>query len=108
MYHFFLVDFKNDKGYMYRVGIENDDNVTIDDIKQYFKQYANEVLYEYSTINVHSRYLKTKRKTSVGNIFSTVFLFDKNINVPADHWSCRLRRKILPRQNGDVYVENEQ
>ena len=106
-YHFFLVDFKNDSGYMYRVGIESGDDTSLKDIRKYLKQDANEVLYERSCTEIKKRYLKTKKQTPIGNVFMTSFLFDKCMNVPYDHWSCRLRRKVLSRQTDEEFVLND-
>lgn len=107
IYHFFLVDFKSDSGYMYRVGIACENGTQLKDVKDYLQAYANEVLYEKTSTEVKKRYLKTMRETPVGKIFMTKFLFDKDISVPYDHWSCRLRRKLLPRQKDEVFIEND-
>lgn len=105
MFHFFLVDY-NDKGYMYQVGISSE--VPINDIKKHFKQYSKDVLYAGTRLEVKPKYLKTKQNTPVGEIFYTKFMFDKCMKVPKDHWSSKLRRDLLARQDGEVFFIEEQ
>ena len=106
MYHFFLVDLCND-GNMYRVGVISSAPNAVQEIKAYLQKYSKDVLYEESRTSVNKKFLKHQRKTEVGNIFASYFLFDKCMKVPYQHWSSRLRRKLVARQNNEVYLVNE-
>lgn len=103
MYHYFLVDFNNE-GYMYRVGIMSEKENPIPEIMDYLKQNSKDVLYETSTKEVKEEYLKTTRTIPCGKIFCTKFLFDKCIKVSKDHWSSKLRRDLMSKQDGKVYL----
>ena len=104
MYHYILVDY-NDKGYMYRVGVSSDTSIL--EILDYFKQFSRDVLYECSKTKVKAKLLKKTRKTPVGEIFETNYLFDKCLKVPKNHWSFTLRKKLLTRQTGKVFIDDE-
>lgn len=103
IYHYFLVDM-NDNGYMYRIGVKAEKTTSLKEIVNYFKQYSKDVLYEYSTLEVDKKYLKTMKTIPCGYIFTTKFLFDKCMRVDKDHWSCKLRRSLLDKQDGEVHL----